>query len=109
MSLVGMTACPEAFLAREAEMCYATMAHVTDYDVWHLSQEPVSVEMVIKTIKQNTQIAQQAILRLVETIEVNPACGCHNALADAIITHPDSIAPESRQKLDLLVKKYLPQ
>lgn len=109
MSLVGMTACPEAFLAREAEMCYATMAHVTDYDVWHLSQEPVSVEMVIHTLKQNTEIAQQAILRLVETIEVNPACGCHNALADAIITHPDSIAPESRQKLDLLVKKYLPQ
>lgn len=107
MSLVGMTACPEAFLAREAEICYATMAHVTDYDVWHISQEPVTVEMVVRTLTQNTEAAQAAIQNLVETLATGEECGCHHALADAIITHPGAIAPSSRQKLDLLVKKYI--
>lgn len=61
MSIIGMTASPEAFLAREAEMCYACMAHVTDYDVWHVSEAPVTVEMVIRILNQNTASAQQAI------------------------------------------------
>ena len=52
MSIIGMTACPEAFLAREAEMCYSTMAHVTDYDVWHIAEEAVSVDMVVKTLDE---------------------------------------------------------
>lgn len=107
MSLIGMTACPEAFLAREAEICYATMAHVTDYDVWHISQEPVTVEMVIRTLTQNTETAQAAILNLVEALETGAECGCHHALADAILTHPGAISPSSRQKLNPLVKKYL--
>ena len=59
MSIIGMTASPEAFLAREAEMCYSTMAHVTDYDVWHVSEAPVSVEMVIQTLNKNTEVAQE--------------------------------------------------
>ena len=61
MSIIGMTASPEAFLAREAEICYATMAHVTDYDVWHVSEAPVTVEMVIQTLNKNTAIAQEAV------------------------------------------------
>ena len=61
MSIIGMTASPEAFLAREAEMCYATMAHVTDYDVWHMSEAPVTVEMVIQTLNKNTDMAQKAV------------------------------------------------
>ena len=61
MSLIGMTTAPEAFLAREAEICYAVMAHVTDYDVWHASAASVSVELVVQTLKQNTSLAQQAI------------------------------------------------
>jgi 5'-methylthioadenosine phosphorylase len=61
MSIIGMTAIPEAFLAREAEICYATMAHVTDYDVWHENESPVTVEMVIKILNQNTELAQKAI------------------------------------------------
>ena len=69
MSIIGMTASPEAFLAREAELCYATMAHVTDYDVWHVTEEPVSVDMVIRTLLQNTALAQQAIRLLVEGLE----------------------------------------
>ncbi|NTV36262.1 MAG: S-methyl-5'-thioadenosine phosphorylase [Anaerolineaceae bacterium] len=108
ISIIGMTACPEAFLAREAEMCYATMAHVTDYDVWHISEEPVSVDIVIKTLMHNTQVAQQALQNLVETLEPGD-CACHSALSDAIITHRDHIAPEIREKLDLLVHKYLPK
>jgi len=107
MSIVGMTTAPEAFLAREAEMCYAVMAHVTDYDVWHLSEAAVSVEMVIKTLNKNTQAAQAAIRRLVTSLPEKPPCTCNSALASAIITHPSVIPPATRQKLDLLVKKYL--
>ncbi len=107
MSLIGMTACPEVFLAREAEMCYATMAHVTDYDVWHISEEPVSVEMVIRTLMHNTQIAQQAIQNLVETLSEERTCACERILSDAIITHKERIPAETRQKLGPLVEKYL--
>ena len=107
MSIVGMTAAPEAFLAREAEMCYAVMAHVTDYDVWHVSEAPVTVEMVIRTLNQNTLIAQQAVHNLVKTLSEKRTCTCENALANAIITNPDVIPAGTRQKLDLLVKKYL--
>jgi 5'-methylthioadenosine phosphorylase len=60
MSIIGMTASPEAFLAREAEICYATMAHVTDYDVWHVSETPVTVDMVMQTLHKNTSLAQNA-------------------------------------------------
>jgi 5'-methylthioadenosine phosphorylase len=107
MSLVGMTAAPEAFLAREAEMCYSVMAHVTDYDVWHVSEAPVTVEMVIKTLNQNTNIAQQAIRILVTRLPGERTCTCENALSNALITDPEAIPAETRQKLDLLVKKYL--
>ncbi len=106
MSIIGMTASPEVFLAREAEMCYAIMAHVTDYDVWHVSEEPVSVEMVIRTLMQNTEMAQRAIQRLVETINTED-CACQHGLQDAIITQRDRILPETRQKFNLLIKKYL--
>ena len=107
MSIVGMTAAPEAFLAREAEMCYAVMAHVTDYDVWHVSEAPVTVEMVIKILNKNTQAAQAAIRQLVTSLPEERSCTCGSALASAIITHQSSIPPVTRQKLDLLVKKYL--
>ena len=107
MSIIGMTAAPEAFLAREAEMCYAVMAHVTDYDVWHISEAPVSVEMVIQTLNKNTRAAQEAIRQLLTSLPEERPCICDSALASAIITHPASIPPVTRQKLDLLVKKYL--
>lgn len=107
MSIIGMTACPEAFLAREAEICYATMAHVTDYDVWHISEEPVTVDMVIRTLNRNTELAQQSILNLLDHLDDQPACTCQHALADAIITARDRIPPETIQKLGILVSKYL--
>jgi 5'-methylthioadenosine phosphorylase len=107
MSIIGMTASPEAFLAREAEICYATMAHVTDYDVWHVSEAPVTVEMVIQTLNQNTAIAQRAVRMLASTLKHERHCDCGHALATALITHKDAIPAGTRQKLDLLVNKYL--
>jgi 5'-methylthioadenosine phosphorylase len=106
MSIVGMTTSPEAFLAREAEMCYAVMAHVTDYDVWHMIEEPVSVDQVIKIINQNTQAAEQAIRNLVGSLDLDESCQHHDALANALITSPDKIPAETLEKLDLLIGKY---
>jgi len=108
LHIIGMTASPEAFLAREAEMCYACMAHVTDYDVWHHSEEPVTVEMVIRTLNANTAYAQKAIVNLVERLaEEQAPCPCENALADAIITARDKIPAETKERLKLLTGKYL--
>ena len=107
MSLIGMTTAPEAFLAREAEICYATMAHVTDYDVWHVSEAPVTLEMVIRTLNQNTETAQEALQILAQNLKETRTCECDSALATALITNPAVIPAETRQKLDLLVKKYL--
>jgi 5'-methylthioadenosine phosphorylase len=107
MSIIGMTAAPEAFLAREAEICYATMAHVTDYDVWHVSEAPVTVEMVIQTLNKNTALAQQALRWLARNLRPERKCDCKHALSAALITHRDAIPPATLQKLDLLVNKYL--
>jgi 5'-methylthioadenosine phosphorylase len=107
MSIVGMTASPEAFLAREAEICYATMAHVTDYDVWHMSEAPVTVEMVIQTLNKNTALAQEAVRLLSKNLVPERKCECRHALSTALITHRDAIPPATLQKLDLLVNKYL--
>ncbi len=108
MSIIGMTSAPEAFLAREAELCYASIAHITDYDVWHAREEAVSVEMVLKIIAKNTSFVQKAITELAE----NPppedrSCSCLSALDGAIITNPDLIPAKTRAKLSLLVSKYL--
>lgn len=108
MDLIGMTASPEAFLAREAELCYACMAHVTDYDVWHVSEEPVTVEMVIRTLTQNTAYAQQALVNLIAEPADRAQCPCGSALAAALITDPTHVPAETRERLKLLVGKYLP-
>jgi len=107
MSLIGMTTSPEVFLAREAELCYTVMAHVTDYDVWHMEKEPVSVEAVITVLNRNTTIATLAIAHLAKHLTRARRCECEKALATAIITQPERIPPVTRQKLDLLVRKYL--
>lgn len=108
MSIIGMTAAPEAFLAREAELCYGSIAHITDYDVWHSREEEVSVEMVLKILAQNTDCVKKALAYLAE----NPpgeegACKCQSALEGAIITNSAVIPPATRDKLDLLITKYL--
>ena len=106
MSITAMTASPEAFLAREAEMCYATLAHVTDYDTWHISAEPVTVEMVIQTLNKNTAAAQETLRILVKNLGTESNCSCGSALADALITNPADVPAETRSKLNLLVGKY---
>ncbi len=110
-SLVGMTASPEAFLAREAEIHYATMAHVTDYDSWHETEEAVTVEMVINTLKKNTATAQRSLVRLVDILSADEEhvgeCACDEALKYAFITNPASIDPVMKEKLSLLAGKYL--
>ena len=107
MSIIGMTASPEAFLAREAEICYATMAHVTDYDVWHVSAAPVTVEMVINTLNKNTALAQEAVRILARTLKKERTCDCEHALSTALITHKDVIPSATQKKLDLLINKYI--
>ena len=107
MSIIGMTTSPEAFLAREAEICYGVMAHVTDYDVWHVSEAPVTVEMVIKTLMANAVVAQDAIRNLARGFNAERNCDCEHALADALITQPGVVPSKTRERLDLLVRKYL--
>lgn len=106
-SIIGMTTSPEAFLAREAEMCYAVMAHVTDYDVWHESAEPVTVEMVIRTLNHNLEIAQRAVLDLVARLaQMDRACPCESALRDSFITDRSKISPELITRLGPIVGRY---
>lgn len=106
MSIINMSTAPEAFLAREAEMCYTVMNHVTDYDVWHVSEEPVTVEMVIEILNRNTDLAQQAVRSLVKNLRAERTCSCGDALATALITRRDAIPEETKKKLHLLVGKY---
>lgn len=107
MSIIGMTTSPEAFLAKEAEMCYAVMAHVTDYDVWHLAEQPVTVEMVVRTLQGNTQLAQSAIVAAFEALPANRSCECGDALKDALITDRAAIPEATLAKLRPLVGRYI--
>jgi 5'-methylthioadenosine phosphorylase len=108
MSIIGMTTSPEAYLAREAEMCYASMAHVTDYDVWHESAEPVTVEMVVRVLQQNVRLAQQAIANVVGQLDkAERTCACQHALADALITDRARISAEVKERLRPILGKYL--
>jgi 5'-methylthioadenosine phosphorylase len=108
MDIIGMTTSPEAFLAREAEMCYAVMAHVTDYDVWHETEEAVSVEAIIQTLMANAALAQNSVRGLVGKMTgAERDCGCGSTLATALITQRDLIPQETKRKLAPIVGKYL--
>ena len=108
MSLIGMTTAPEAFLAREAEMCYVVMAHVTDFDVWHISAAPVTVDAVVKTLWRNTHLAQEAIRLLLRRLPSERPCDCATALAGAIITRTDVVPGATLKRLAPLIQKYVP-
>lgn len=110
MDIIGMTALPEAKLAREAELCYATIACITDYDVWHESEETVTVEMVINNLSANVTNAQRIlrhVARKIPTDRSTSACTCSSALAGAILTERDRIPAEIKEKYHLLIGKYL--
>jgi 5'-methylthioadenosine phosphorylase len=106
--IIGMTTIPEAFLAREAEIAYATMAHITDYDVWHESEEAVTVDTVIANLQANVDIAKQAIRNSVKKLAAEPFMASHNALASAIISNRQraDVPADSWQKLELFIGKY---
>ena len=106
--IIGMTNLQEAKLAREAEICYTTIALVTDFDCWHPEHESVSVEMVIANLMENAKTAQQIIARAVEHLPFDRSCECSSALKFALITRPEAIPAEIKQDLALLVGKYLP-
>jgi len=103
MDIIGMTVCPEVFLAREAGICYATMAHITDFDVWHESEEAVSVDMVIRRLNANLELAQEALRRLIPQLpESDHLCGCAGSLTTALITDPARVPARTKERLALL-------
>lgn len=106
MDIVGMTTCPEAQLAREAEMSYAVMAHVTDYDAWHASKEPVTVEMVIRTLLRNAEVAKQAVVNAITLLDGAGPSPQSEALRDALITNKAVVRPDVVERLHLLIGKY---
>jgi 5'-methylthioadenosine phosphorylase len=108
MDIIGMTNLQEAKLAREAEICYATMALVTDYDCWHPDHDAVTVEMVIANLMQNAVTAQRVIAGTVARLDAARDCACGHALATAIITRPDAVPAALKRDLAPIVGKYLP-
>ena len=107
-TVVGMTAMPEARLAREAELCYATIAMVTDYDVWHEEEAAVSVELVLNHLHANADLGRRAVGQLAAAGLPARTCGCPDALRHAIITAPDRIPAATRRRLGLIADRYLP-
>ena len=105
--VIGMTNLLEAKLAREAEICYGTMAMVTDYDCWHETEEIVSVETIIANLSKNSENAKKIIKEAVEKIPSERKCECANALATAIITDRSVISSQARDKLNIIAGKYL--
>src|SRR5690606_23504105 len=102
-SIIGMTALPEAKLAREAELCYATIACATDYDCWHPGEESVTVEIVIQNLLKNVATSKQIVREVTAKIPTERTCSCSHALKDAIVTAPEKITPDIRQRYKLLI------
>jgi 5'-methylthioadenosine phosphorylase len=109
VDVIGMTNMPEAKLAREAELCYATMALATDYDCWHESEESVSVEMILAILHKNVELAKRVIRGVLSVAGEPRECLCATALQHAIVTAPKAMPQATRAKLDLLIGRYLPK
>ena len=107
VDVIGMTNATEAKLAREAEICYATIALVTDYDCWHHSEEDVTIDAVLEIIKQNVGAAKAIIKAAVEALPADEACACHEALKYAIMTPADMIPEKQKRELGIIIGKYL--
>jgi 5'-methylthioadenosine phosphorylase len=106
MDIIGMTNLPEARCAREAEICYATLAMVTDYDCWHGS-ENVSVDIIISNLMKNVDNGKQILKEVIKKLPDTRECICANALKDAIITSPDKITQETKDRLDIIIGRYI--
>lgn len=106
LSVIGMTNATESRLAREAEICYATLALVTDYDCWHDEEDPVTVEQVVGRLEANASAARSLIHDAIESLSGDRGCACGEALRNAVITDPRSITPEVRERLRPLLGRY---
>ena len=109
MDIIGMTAVQEAKLAREAELCYAALAMVTDYDCWHPAHDAVTVEQILAVLKQNAENATRVVRQAVAAMPKRRSCACGSALQYAVLTEADKIPGETKQKLGLLLGKFLAQ
>jgi 5'-methylthioadenosine phosphorylase len=107
VDVIGMTNLPEAKLAREAEICYATLALATDYDCWHETEEDVSIEAVLEVIRRNVSTAQSILRKVVDKVGSQRTCPCSRALENAIVTDPDQIPEKIKRDLAPLVGRYL--
>jgi 5'-methylthioadenosine phosphorylase len=107
MDVIGMTNLQEAKLAREAEICYTTLALVTDYDCWHPDHDSVTVDLIIQNLTQNAKTAQQAIAEAVGRISGTRTCACKDALATAIITRPEHVPAQIKRELAPIIGKYI--
>ena len=105
-SIIGMTAAPEAKLAREAEMCYAVLASSTDYDVWHPEHDAVTVDMIISNLGKNVDNARKILKGAISGMP-EPTCSCQSALKDAIVTVPDLVPVGVKQELAPLIGRYV--
>jgi 5'-methylthioadenosine phosphorylase len=105
--IIGMTALPEAKLAREAEMCYATMAWITDYDCWHQASESVTVEMVVANLFKNVATSKALLRQVIPVLDGERVCPCESALQDAIITRKEEIPEDLKRKLAPVTGRYL--
>ncbi len=108
MDVVGMTAFPEAKLAREAEICYATAALVTDFDCWHAVEADVSVPAVLEVLRRNVALAKSMVREIAKKLPAPRTCGCGEALRDALLTDPAHVTPAARRRLGLLFGRRLP-
>jgi 5'-methylthioadenosine phosphorylase len=110
VDVIGMTNLTEAKLAREAEICYATLALVTDYDCWHDAEEDVSVGTILQVLRDNAALAARTLREAARAMpEVRAACTCAEALRHAVITPPEAVTPEARARLGILLDAYLPR
>jgi len=107
MDVIGMTNLQEAKLAREAEICYATLALVTDYDSWHPDHDSVTVDLIVANLMQNAATAQKTIAEAVGRVGSVRACACKDALATAIITRPEHVPEQTKKELAIIIGKYI--
>ncbi len=107
VDVIGMTNMPEAKLAREAELCYATLALATDYDCWHETEEAVTVEAILATLHQNVALAKRILRAVIPAVAATQSCVCNEALRNAIVTPASHISASTRRRVGLLIERYI--
>ena len=107
MDIIGMTNIAEARLSREAEICYVSLAAVTDYDCWHPDHDSVTVEVILSNLRKNVENSKKILSEFVNLLEDERSCGCKDALKYAIVTQGEFIPQETKQKLDIIIGKYI--